>query len=251
MKKVLLTCDQHAGHQGGLTPPAFQYKADDWQLKKYAELQVIVWNWFVKQVRQIGPVDLHVNVGDGIDGKAPKNAGIELITTDRYKQCRMAAEGIRLIKTKKRIIVRGTKYHTGEGENWEDVLAGMVDADKVGWHEWADVDGTILDFRHKMSKAPSAPTKEAIANILWAEKGVQPISDILFRAHVHKFVYRGDARRLVMTLPCLQAFSEYGVANISDTIDMGMVYVECHKGGFTWRPILMDLRFMAVQPLTL
>lgn len=208
-----------------------------------------MWDWYVRKVREIGPVDLLVVNGDAIDGKGQGNEGKELITSDRREQCEIAKECILQIKSKKILLIRGTPYHTGYGEDWEDVLAGMVNAADIGWHEWADAEGVILDFKHKISRAETAKDKEAIANLLWAERSVQPISDILIRSHVHLHVYRGDYRRLVMTTPCLQGWSGYGVSQTLGPIDMGMTVIDCNKGGYSWHPLILNLEFMKAHPL--
>ncbi len=251
MKRILIISDTHCGHRGGLTPPSWQYnKYDDENVRgKFGFLQSTVWDWFVKKVKEVGPVDLLVVNGDSIDGKGEGSGGTELLTTDRREQCEIAAECINQIERKKLLLIRGTPYHTGKEEDWEDVLAGMVNATDVGWHKFADIDGLILDFKHKISRAETAKDKEAIANLLWAERGVQPVSDILFRSHVHIFVYRGDYRRLVMTTPCLQWGTKYGTSQISAPIDIGMISVDCDNGGYAWRKHILDLKFMRAVPL--
>ena len=259
MKRILIMSDLHCGHRGGLTPPSWQYnKYDDENVRgKFGFLQSTVYDWFVRQVRQVGPVDLLVVNGDAIDGKGEGSGGTELLTTDRREQCEIAAECINQIERKKLLLIRGTPYHTGKEEDWEDVLAGMVNATDVGWHEWFDADGVVFDCKHKVGRSEvpygklTAPAREAVWNLIWSERDIQPDANVIVRSHVHYFAYGGDAYKLWLTTPALQAWSKYGTATCAGTVDMGMVYFECNKGAYTWKPILLDLRFMKTNPLKL
>jgi len=259
LKRVLVISDPHHGHRGGLTPPSWQYSkdAEEDARSKYGYLQSVVWEWFKKSIDEIGPVDLLVCNGDSIDGRGERSGSTELITVDRREQCEIAAECINIIERKKLLLIRGTPYHTGNEEDWEDVLAGMVNATDIGSHEWVDADGVIMDFKHKIGSSAvpygrlTAPGRDALWNMLWAERGIQPESRVIVRSHVHYFAYGGDANRLWLTTPCLQAWSKYGTAQCSGTIDIGMILFECDKGAYTWRPILLDLQFMKSSPLKL
>lgn len=259
MKRVLVISDLHCGHRGGLTPPSWQYNQyDDENVRgKFGALQKTVWDWYVKKIKEVGPVDILVCNGDSIDGKGTRSGGTELLTTDRGEQCDIAAECIKVVDAKKVLLIKGTPYHTGSEEDWEDVLADKVNAFDVGFHEWVDAEGIILDFKHKTggSTVPysrgTAPAKEALWNLLWRERGVQEKSDIIIRSHVHYHVSGSDGRTLWMTTPALQAWSKYGTAQCSGTIDLGVTLFECNKGGYTWKPILLDLSFMKAVPLKL
>ena len=251
MKRVLVLADLHCGHRGGLTPPGKWRWTDD----KFGFLQETVYNWFITQTDKLGPLDRLVINGDAIDGKGEGSGGTELLTTDRHEQCKIAAECINRIDRKKTLLIRGTPYHTGKGEDWEDILAGKVAADHIGWHEWLNADGVIFDFKHKVGRSEvpygrlTAPSKETVWNILWQERGLQPDAKVIVRSHVHYFVYGGDGRKLWMTTPALQAWSKYGTATCSGTIDLGMIYFECNNGEYKWRPILLDITFMKAEPL--
>jgi len=257
MKRILIVSDLHCGHRGGLTPPSWQYNKDDDEnvRGKFGFLQSTVWDWFCRTSATIGPVDLLVVNGDAIDGKGEKSGGTELLTADRREQCEIAAECINIIERKKLLLIRGTPYHTGKDEDWEDVLAGMVNATDVGSHEWFDAEDVIFDCKHKVGRSEvpygrgTATNREAIWNILWSERDVQPDANVIVRSHVHYFAYGGNADKLWMTTPTLQAWSKYGTATCSGTIDMGVILFECTKGEYTWKPFLLNLQFMQAHPL--
>ena len=260
MKRLLIISDLHCGHRGGLTPPKWQYSPydDDNVLGKFGKLQSTVWDWYAKQIESVGPVDLLVVNGDAIDGKGAKSGGVEQLTSDRREQCEIAKIAVDLVDRKKTLIIKGTPYHTSsEGEDWEDVLADMVRANDVGAHEWVEADGVIFDFKHKVGSSMiphgrlTAPLRSSLWNSLWAEQGLQPRADVIVRSHVHYHVYGGMAGTMVMTTPCLQAWSKYGTVQCEGLIDLGMVLFECEKGGYTWGARLLNLEFMAAQSLRL
>lgn len=259
MKRILVISDAHCGHRGGLTPPSWQYsKDDDTNVRgKFGFLQSTVYDWFAKTVKAIGPVDLLVLNGDAIDGRGEGSGGTELLTADWLEQVEIAAECFQWIDRKKTLIVKGTPYHVGKDTDFEELLADKLKATDCGWHEWVDADGVIFDFKHKVgaSSVPhsrlTAPSRELLWNQLWAERGLQPKTDILIRSHVHYHVFGGDARKLCMTTPCLQAWSKYGVAQCSGVIDLGILLFECAKGSYSWQKKILDLQFMAAKPLKL
>lgn len=244
--RVVVISDTHCGHQYGLTPPKWWDDADTPQGK----IQRAMWTWFESRVSECGPYDSAIYNGDLIDGKGQSSGGTELITSDRKKQCDMAREVIELVDAHKNHIIYGTPYHTGKEEDWEAVLADSVDAD-ISNHEWYEYCGVVLDCKHKVSGSIiphgryTGPARDALWNTLWAEKQLQPKSDIIIRSHVHYHVFLGDGSRLVMTTPCLQAKSKYGAKNFSGTITLGFVIIEINNGGYEWRAETMDMQFMA------
>lgn len=252
--------DLHCGHRGGLTPPG-QYRYNQWDDEnvkgKYGKLQATVWDWYAETVGAIGPVDLLVVNGDAIDGKGVSTGGSELLTADRLEQCEIAAECINIVDTKKTLLIRGTPYHVGKEEDWEDVLGAMIRACDVGAHEWVEADGVIIDFKHKVGSSAvphgraTALLRSGFWGALWAERGLQPRADILIRSHVHYHVHVGNPDRLIMTTPCLQAWSKYGTTQCEGLIDLGFITIECDEGEYRWRPHLLKLDFMKAQPLKL
>ena len=259
MKRLLVISDLHCGHRGGLTPPSWQYNQyDDENVRgKFGKLQSTVWGWYKKTVEGIGHVDMLICNGDAVDGKGTRSGGTELLTSDRNEQCEIAAECLNLIDAKKTLLIKGTPYHVGSEEDWEDNLADKVNATDVGYHEWVDAEGVILDFKHKVggSSVPysrgTAPARDALWNTLWHERGLQEKADVIVRSHVHYHVYGGDGRTLWLTTPALQAWSKYGTAQCNGTIDLGVTLFTCDKGEYKWYTKLLNLEFMKSVPLKL
>jgi len=254
-KRVVVLSDLHSGHRSGLTPPSWQYQdnEDDEAKAKYGEFQRILWNWFAKTIPH--PVDTLVVNGDAIDGKGPKSGGTELLTADRRAQVKIAAEAIREVKAKRVFIIKGTGYHTGRDEDWEEVLGDDVEAYHVASHEWIDAEGVIFDFRHKTSGSViphgrfTGPNRAAVWNGIWSQRGMQPLAHVYIRSHVHYYSYSGDAQKLVITSPALQGWTKFGSNEIEGTNDIGFLQFDCEGGTFKWQANLLDMQFMAARAL--
>ena len=235
-KRVLAVADFHCGHHAGLTPPRWQRKVGgDGHWERIANLQRETWALFSGWIKELRPIDVLLHGGDCIEGKGERSGGTELITSDREEQAEMAAEIIRYINADKVIMVYGTPYHTGRLEDWEDVVARHEDvkAEKIGSHEWIDVNGLIFDLKHFIgaSSIPhgrhTAIARARLWNLLWAEREAQPKADVVLRAHVHYFDYCGDRRGVNIILPALQAAAtKFGARGCEGEVDFGLVYFD-------------------------
>jgi hypothetical protein len=113
--------------------------------------------------------------------------------------------------TVKIVSVYGTPYHTTtNGDEWENIIAHRAGFDKIGSHEWIDVNGCIFDLKHHIGSS-SVPhgrhtqsAKQHLWNLLWAEKGLQPKANVILRGHVHYHQYCGGTDWVAITSPALQ-----------------------------------------------
>lgn len=258
MTRLVIVADLHCGHRAGLTPPGKGYKPSDESEthRHFAELQAKTWRWYAKTLAALQPIDVLVVNGDAIDGKGERSGGTEQYELDRHEQAAIAARCVREAKARTVYVIKGTRYHVGEDEDFEDVLAGLVDAAHVGWHDWVDCDGVVFDVKHKTSSSIiphgrfTGPARARLWNSLWAERGLQPRAQVVIRSHVHYFGYSGDQGGLVMTTPALQSWgSKFGAAECEGTVDVGLVSFDCLKGGYTWHAHLMDMAWAAASPL--
>jgi hypothetical protein len=256
--RLVAISDLHCGHRAGLTPPGAGYKREafDETERHFAALQSATWDWYAETLADLQPIDTLVVNGDAIDGKGERSGGTEQFQADRHKQVELAARCIQEAKARKIYVIRGTPYHTGREEDFEDVLAQEVDAAHIGTHDWIDCEGVIFDFKHKVSTSSiphgrhTGPARAALWNALWAERGLQPRAQVIIRSHAHYFDYSGDARQLVMVTPALQGFgSKYGAAECEGTVDVGLIHFDCEGGMYSWQPHLMDLAAEAARPL--
>lgn len=244
--------DLHAGHQSGLTPPEWQkeYKKRD----KFQRVRSVLWDFYAKTLDALQPIDRLVVNGDAIDGKGERSGGTELIEADRNEQAAIAADAIKYAKAKRVNLISGTPYHTGREDDFERTVARLCGADHYGAHEWIDCDGVVFDFKHKTNGSIiphgryTGPQRAALWNLIWAERGIQPKANVIVRSHVHFFGYSGDARKMVVTTPALQAWTNYGSKECEGTNDLGLISFDCENGGYEWHAHLLDMQWAAVQP---
>ena len=144
-----------------------------------------------------------------------------------------------------------TPYHTStDGDDWENIIKDSAQIDKIGAHEWINVNGLIFDIKHHIgsSSVPygrhTAISKEALWNELWALTNMQPRADVIIRSHVHYFTHCGTSGKLCMTLPALQGLgSKFGAKLCSGLVDWGVVLFEItSKTDYNWYPIIRRIK---------
>lgn len=240
-KRVLLWGDSHCGSVVGLTPPQFQHKytnnpksEEHRTLNKWAKLQNECWNWYVREVNSLKPIDHLFYLGDGIDGNGHRSGGTELITTDRKVQVRMCIEAIEVVEAKKMTMVYGTPYHTGQAEDFEVDIATYFSC-KIGGHEWDEISGCMFDLKHKQSNCKNPATSiwnEMVDQREWAELGEQPKADVLVRAHNHRFCIIKLEGCTGISIPALQAYgTKFGARQCSRKVQFGLVTVDVWPDG--------------------
>jgi hypothetical protein len=251
--RMVVLSDEHCGHASGLTPPEFQGKFISEDISKHNKLinnQRCTFNNFSKEIialKKEQKIDICVNNGDAIDGTGWRSGGTELITTDRTKQVLMAKSILTFVGAEKNIVIAGTGYHTGEQEDFEEILANEVKG-KFGSHEFLNINNQGFDFKHHCGSS-SVPhgrhtpvAKEAIWNKLWTEAGLIPDkTKYLIRSHVHYYSCIEDDRMVSLTTPALQGFgSKFGSRRCSGIPTIGFLSFDIKANG----TIIMRKHFM-------
>jgi hypothetical protein len=260
--------DFHCGHRVGLTPPEWQNKliinstSSVNKRNKFYRAANDLWKHFESILKQLPPLDFVVVNGDCVDGKGKKSGGTEQLTTSMIEQCDMAASVIKKIQMRckpgyKLIMTYGTNYHVGnDGDDCENIIADKVQADRIGAHEWIDVNGTIFDIKHKVgnSQVPhgrfTALAKAGLWNKIWAlDEKLQPNAHVLIRSHVHSYRFMGTSNQLCMSLPALQGMgSKFGSRECEGTVDWGMVLFTIRgKGDYDWTPFIHKVTSQKVR----
>lgn len=244
--RSLFTGDWHTGHQVGLSPPEYHTPtADTHKFIKLATVRKEIWKWFAESLRPWMPIDILLLNGDALDGKGERSGGTELITPDVNVQTNMGVKIVEFIDPSIIRMTYGTPYHTGAQDDWEDQLADKVGA-KIGSHEWLEVNGVIIDTKHKIgaSQIPHGRytplSREILWNREWAFDGSQPRANILVRSHVHYFSQVDYDGCIGMTLPAMQGFgSKFGSRQCSGKVDIGFVIVDIYSNGeIQWKKVL-------------
>ena len=248
--RVLVTGDRHSGHNTGLTPPAWQYNAphkSTTKRKKWGKIQRDLWNEYKRMLKKFAPYDMGIDLADMIDGTGHRSGGTELITPDREEQCDIAVAGldeVRLHANKgfEWHGVYGTGYHTGDSEDWENIVANRAGFASIGSHQWLDINGCVIDIKHHVGSSGiphgrfTAIAKEKLWNTLWAEHEGQPKSNIILRGHTHYHAFCGQPGWMAMTNPALQgAGTKYGGRRCSGVVHFGLTVIDIDKdGSFDW-----------------
>lgn len=262
-KRIVVIADLHSGHRAGLTPPEWQWKPDNPELKPWAEQQQEMWNTYVEILKKLQPVDACFVLGDMIDGKGKKSESTELITPNIKYQQQMATEAIRQVHAPRIIGVYGTPYHTGSSMDYEREVMEELENDavtRISGQEFVDVNGITFDLKHHTSNSSTPHTKGTslakkwLWNVIWSHKrGQQPSADIILRAHVHSFDYVGQRDFLAMTVPALQGWgSRYGKRQCDKTVDFGLTWFDIPRGAefpndVLWRPELPILQSQTIE----
>jgi hypothetical protein len=250
--------DLHCGSLLGLTHPEYQIgmvSSGNRQRKKYARVQRELWNFYSKTLEDIGMVDFAIVNGDLIDGDGSRLNGIEQITTDRLVQADMAVAALSIIKTPLFALTRGTPYHVGYDEEFEDPvkekLVNLGYNATIGNHEWLNIGGAIFDVKHFVHSSTSplgrnaAVERDALWNILWYVAEEQPKADVVLRSHAHYFKYSGGGDGpLMMVLPSLQAMgTRFGSKICSGRVHIGLVefWVNRETSEVTFKPHIAKL----------
>ena len=235
--RMLVYSDTHCGHVAGLTPPGWQQSEG----RPWGRNQRALWRWFSDSIQQAGPFDVAVLNGDAIDGPGHKSASSEHVTPVESQQLEMAEEIVRFIAAPRNVVVYGTGYHTGVGNDFEAFLARQVDAEH-GASVRLNVNGTAFNFRHHTGRSSvpygmNAVAKERMWDTLLAMRdGDSTPADVYIRSHVHQFRHYGDGTYLAMTTPALQGpGSKFGRRCSGDYMVGFLVFDIDTDGGYQWR----------------
>jgi predicted phosphodiesterase len=237
-KKVVAIGDLHCGNRVGLTPPKYQrILAGD----KYGAIREETWSEYARMIDAQKPIDVLLVNGDAIDGCGWRQGGTDVIEPDRLGQCEIASEAILYAEAKTILLTKGTFYHTGHKEDFEDIISRSVKARKISAEETFKVNNTVFNCKHHIGRS-SIPhgratpiLRERLNNILWEEMGLYPKADIIIRSHTHYFVYAGGDTYLCINLPSLSGLgSKYGSRIPSEPVNFGIVFFTVSEDNYSW-----------------
>ena len=255
-RRALLISDTHCGHVCGLTPPQYQERIPAGKLRAIARRG---WEWYLDYIRRNCPFDLLLFCGDGIDGRAKKSDGREIIAAPE-EQADMLLAVIEAPRAGQIVMVEGTPYHTSEGARWEQQAVKRLQdrGHTVEWGERATVtiNGYVVDLRHKVggSQAPaggdSALRSEMVRAAEWAAEYGYPVPHAIVRGHTHRErIVAGGGRRQARTLPAMQMWTGYGARECGGLYHWGATTLDVDSAGrATWASELRALRSESIVP---
>jgi len=262
-KRGIIISDPHCGHLCGLTPPAYQIKTrkgGTTKRNKWAKLQEELWAAYADMLKKYGPFDFGLSGGDTLDGKGERSGGSECVTTDREEQVDMGVDvhnQVRLNANKgfEWVGVYGTAYHTGNEEDWENILAQRAGFKKIGSHEWVNVNGCVFDLKHHIGSSSiphgrhTAIARDRLWNVMWAERNLTPKASVILRGHVHYHSFCGGPGWVAITMPALQGMgTKYGSRRCSGLVDWGIIVVDVDTdGSFDWHAETVQIQAQKAQ----
>jgi hypothetical protein len=234
--RIAVISDLHCGHAAGLTPPGWWVPVKS-AYGNLGQHQREAWNAYKALVKLLSPVDVLVCNGDAIDGKGKRSGGVEQVVSDRHEQVRMAVESIAMWGAGQVFLTRGTPYHVGDEEDFEDVVAREAGG---SLHTILDLDcdGVRINARHKIgtSAIPHGRATAVMRSAMWtalaAARDTAPAADIVIRSHAHYYVAVKDSAGLAIVTPALQAATRYGEREMDGTTDWGMIAIETNQGDY-------------------
>lgn len=249
-RRIIFVQDTHCGHWTGLTPPEFNIDS-----MPHADFRKESWLWFNNVIELMKPFDFAIYNGDMIDGKQAKNGGLELLYSDRFEQVRMAVAIHNKVNPVKSLVIRGSKYHTGKDENFEDDFADRIGA-TVHNRFLGDIAGKVFDIRHKIgrSSVPHGRMTPLSRQVLWSrlrdeKSGVK--ADVIVRAHVHYHIYMEESGVIAFTTPALQGHSDFGALECDGEVDYGLIILDVYNDGrilkHTFLPELKTLKTTIIE----
>ena len=246
-KRIVVISDTHCGHLWGLTPPLYwtQYDEDAYNFQRES------WTWYTNTISLLKPFDMVIANGDLIDGRGEKSGGTELLVTDRMKQAEMAAEVINTMDATDVLMTRGTEYHVGNIEQFEDNIAKLVDAREIGDKLRFKVNGNLFDVRHHVGRTtvPWSELTAALKELILANLEKEENINMLIRSHVHKYIYGSiDTNQSAITTPGLEGHSRFGSRRCTGRTDFGVVVIDIsNKGEIICKPIIANLESLKVK----
>ena len=230
-KRILVISDLHSGHRAGLTPPQWWGSLT---YDKWARLRSHLWRKFAEKIQSIQPIDVCFVNGDCIDGRGERSGSTELITSDRHEQCKIATGAIKHIGADKYVMTRGTPYHSGDKEQFEDLIAKEIGAVDISYQSWPVVNGVTFDLKHHVG-GTSIPhgkgtsiSKEHLWNLIHNDfADSQPRADITIRSHVHFYHHIEDVNWHGFVTPSLQGLgTKFGAGICSGIVFFGFIWFD-------------------------
>lgn len=255
--KVIVLGDLHCGSISGLTPPNFETGEPFADTPEWKAWELRTWHYaeFVKHIEMMQPFDICIANGDLIDGNQSRSNGQDLIVQDRNQQAKMAIQCLKKVNAKEYFFTLGTPYHTGQSEDFEDLIAEEFNS-KAEKEVLVNVNGTVIHAAHHAPGSQNPNTRQnrlgveaSILNKRFAEGRLSPRPHLFFRSHAHYsggYIDGGMEGRRVPSLQMANK-SKYGRSFAMD-LDYGFLVVDVYGPGLysvgeaKWQPRVVEMQ---------
>lgn len=232
MISILHEGDLHCGSRLGLTPPTHQ-----------AELAPIlkpVWDWRERELKAIGPVDVHILDGDLTEGPGLKSS-MGLFASNLNTQADWAIECVERVKAKHRFFAYGSDYHVVLSANIERAVADHFGAE-IRDTVLLRIKGKRFNFRHFTGRSDiergqfTQDARELTRALIQEAVDGTEAADVFGRSHVHYWSRVDIKGRTVYTAPAWQLpidipESTYPRKLRGQYYDVGFVLIQIDNSG--------------------
>lgn len=249
---VLITGDGHSGSVSGILGPEFGWNDN---LK---DKQALLWGWYLNALRENGPWDILLGMGDAVDGEGKKES-LGTLINDTLEQARAAEEVYAAtgIRGENMYLVNGTSFHSVGTYNYEAPLATALGASLLDEH-YLDIHGLTIHTRHNVGRSDipygqgTPLLKESVRDLVTAILADEAPADIVIRGHTHMSLRMSIGNRTAINSPCMQyPNTVYGRQCRSFYYDMGIGKLTIRsKNDWEYKAILMPLKIVRPRNYT-
>jgi len=200
---ILHEGDYHCGNRLGLTPPDHQGELD--------AILSPLWDFRERELKAIGPVDIHIINGDATDGPGLKSS-MGLFTSNLDTQADWAIECAERVKIRKggsRFLSYGSDYHAVLSANTERQIAKHFKA-PISDTILLRIKGKRFNFRHFVGRSDiergqfTQDAREITRALIQQATDGTEAADIFGRSHVHYWSRVDVKDRTAYTCPAWQ-----------------------------------------------
>lgn len=244
MTTVIVESDIHAGSVFGVVANPAGVR------EEYRYFAQTLFDWREKKIREIGSVDMVIELGEVCDGPGHASS-LEVYTTDMDAQADDAADLICMWPSDDIRICHASKYHSGKDGKIEYAVSDKIKLRGNRRVEVKDthrlqIEGVKVNARHHVGNSRtghgqfSQLGKVATNDYLRGAYREYPGADLYLRAHTHKYAFVGDELYAAYNNPAMQwPLGEYGFKIDDPHYTMGFLKLTIDGSSWNVEPYLL------------